>query len=375
MTTKAAPQPQVAPPSPVRSFTPAPVPLLLRKCACGGSSGGECEDCKRKKPMLQRHAAGSAGVGSVPPVVHSVLNSPGQPLDASTRGFMEPRFGHDFSQVRVHTDSQAAESARAVNAHAYTVGQDIAFDRGRYDPHSSVGRQLLAHELAHTVQQSGLQRTGANIQLDEGAQYQSLEREADATASAVMSGAPVSLPSSAPRPILSRVKGDAGKVVPGKKKKSKTIKTDFGSHVVKPVEGFETGQGKVEEFEVNVLYVPAEKGKLAFDEYMKIAGGKLESTVELTGTGRARTALWQTRPSTDDLRKLWLEKLGWSADSRDDLWDRAGGDKEFPKVGKKTCQMDHSIELQLGGDNTPFNIQPLNAGPNQESGRDINKEL
>ncbi len=69
---------------------------------------------------------------------------------------MEPRFGHDFSGVRVHTDSRAAESARAVNAHAYTVGNDIVFAPGKYQPDAHSGRELLAHELAHTVQQGGL---------------------------------------------------------------------------------------------------------------------------------------------------------------------------------------------------------------------------
>jgi hypothetical protein len=68
---------------------------------------------------------------------------------------MEPHFGHDFSQVRVHTDSRAAESARSISALAYTVGQHIAFDQGQYSPGSTAGRRLLAHELAHVVQQSG----------------------------------------------------------------------------------------------------------------------------------------------------------------------------------------------------------------------------
>lgn len=88
-----------------------------------------------------------------PPVVHDVLSSPGQPLDAQTRAFMEPRFGHDFSAVRVHSDGRAAESARAVSAHAYTVGNHVAFGEGKYQPGSEVGRRLLAHELAHVVQQ------------------------------------------------------------------------------------------------------------------------------------------------------------------------------------------------------------------------------
>lgn len=90
----------------------------------------------------------------VPPIVHDVLRSPGQLLDAGTRAFMESRFGHDFSGVRVHTDAKAAESARSVNALAYTVGRDIVFQPEYYSPGSTEGKRLLAHELTHVLQQN-----------------------------------------------------------------------------------------------------------------------------------------------------------------------------------------------------------------------------
>lgn len=92
---------------------------------------------------------------AVPSSVHDVINAPGRPLDQATRGFMEPRFGHDFSGVRVHTDARAAESARAMKAMAYTVGRSIAFGAGRYSPETAAGRSLLGHELTHVLQQSG----------------------------------------------------------------------------------------------------------------------------------------------------------------------------------------------------------------------------
>jgi hypothetical protein len=92
---------------------------------------------------------------TAPPIVKDVLRSMGQPLDAATCAYMQPRFGHDFSGVRVHTDSEAAASAKAVNARAYTVGKQIAFNAGAYRPDTSEGRHLLAHELTHTLQQSG----------------------------------------------------------------------------------------------------------------------------------------------------------------------------------------------------------------------------
>ncbi len=187
--------------------------LLQRKCACGQHTGGaECAECRRKHLRLQRRAVRSDAPVSVPPIVHEVLRSPGRPLDPATRAFMEPRFGHDFSRVplqnatpriaqssltvgpvndrfeheadrvaetvmegpvlntsietgtqvghdfshvRVHTDARAAESARAVNARAYTVGRDVVFGARQYAPGTIAGEKLIAHELAHVVQQHG----------------------------------------------------------------------------------------------------------------------------------------------------------------------------------------------------------------------------
>ncbi len=133
--------------------------MLQRQCACGGSSEaeGECAKCKEKREgTLQRSVGNQVAVSATttaPPIVHYVLSSPGQSLDAGTRAFMEPRFGHDFSHVRVHTDAMAAKSAQAVNALAYTVGRNVVFGAGQYAPGTSEGRGLMAHELAHTLQQ------------------------------------------------------------------------------------------------------------------------------------------------------------------------------------------------------------------------------
>jgi hypothetical protein len=117
----------------------------------------------------------------VPPIVHEVLRSPGQPLDGTTRAFMEPRFGHDFSRVRVHTDAKGAESAIAVNALAYTVGRDVVFGEGQYAPETSQGRKLIAHELMHVIQQSGAAGT-IQKQLRVGAEGNVSESQADQAA-------------------------------------------------------------------------------------------------------------------------------------------------------------------------------------------------
>ncbi|HEY7334951.1 MAG TPA: DUF4157 domain-containing protein [Bryobacteraceae bacterium] len=90
-----------------------------------------------------------------PPIVAQALRSPGHPLDASARAFFEPRFGYDLSRVRIHTDAEASQSARSVAAKAYTVGNHIAFETGRFAPSTREGGSLLAHELAHVVQQGG----------------------------------------------------------------------------------------------------------------------------------------------------------------------------------------------------------------------------
>ena len=166
--------------------------VLQRKCACGGE-GGDCAECQKKEETgLQRSASGGARVSSgVPPIVHEVLRSPGQPLDRGTRAFMEPRFGQDFSHVRVHADSKAAESARAVSALAYTVGSDLVFGTAQYAPQSAGGIRLLAHELAHVVQQgSGAHVTPRSI----SQKNESSEQQAERAAAAIsMGGKPAAM--------------------------------------------------------------------------------------------------------------------------------------------------------------------------------------
>jgi hypothetical protein len=114
---------------------------------------------------IQRASAAPGGPGvSAPSIVHEALSSPGQALDSTTRAFFEPRFGRDFSEVRVHTDGTAIASARAVHAHAYTLGNQVVFNAGQYRPDTERGQALLAHELIHVMQQGSGQT--ATIQRD-----------------------------------------------------------------------------------------------------------------------------------------------------------------------------------------------------------------
>ena len=161
---------------------------LKRQCSCRAhtTGGQECEECRKKREgLLRRKASGGAtsrSTASAPPIVGQVLSQPGRSLPDVARSRLEPAFGRDFSRVRVHSDTLAAQSARAVSARAYAVGQHIVFDQGQFDTDSSQGMHLLAHELAHTVQQgenSSLQRAG---DLTVAPTTDSLEHEADAAA-------------------------------------------------------------------------------------------------------------------------------------------------------------------------------------------------
>jgi hypothetical protein len=185
------------PASPARSIQPAsPAPITA-------PAANPVQPTPQPQPVVQParspHAEVVAAVrparayrsqrelGIVPPVVQEALHGSGRPLDADTRLVMETGFGHDFSRVRVHTDERAAQSARAVNASAYTVGRDIVFGNGQYAPTMSEGKRLLAHELCHVLQQRGHSNGSAlTIDLNPGSR---LEREADDIATTVVAHA------------------------------------------------------------------------------------------------------------------------------------------------------------------------------------------
>ncbi|MFJ2578033.1 DUF4157 domain-containing protein [Kitasatospora aureofaciens] len=154
---------------------PAPRPVL-RRCAC-----------EPDETHLRRFAT-STGPAHAPQAVHDVLGTPGVPLDSGARAALEPRFGRDFSQVRVHADAASGASAQAVGARAYTVGQDIVFAAGRYAPGTAEGRRLLAHELTHVVQQSAAGPAVATSPLTVGAANDPAEHEAERVADRVTAG-------------------------------------------------------------------------------------------------------------------------------------------------------------------------------------------
>lgn len=141
-----------------------------------------CPECQEEEGFIQRQSlddeeemlqakSASSQTPQVTPPVESGINSlkgSGHPLPESTRAFFEPRFGTDFSHVRVHTGNTAAQTAQSINAKAYTTGNNIAFNRGQYAPESEPGKRLLAHELTHVVQQKGMTSSSNCIYCDNG---------------------------------------------------------------------------------------------------------------------------------------------------------------------------------------------------------------
>ncbi len=182
----------------------------LRK-AEGSALQPGCGD--RERPP-ERSVIEAAEVSEAPPIVQEVLRFPGQPLDAAARSFMESRFGHDFGRVRLHADAKAAESAQAVNALAYTVGRDIVFGTGQYAPGTTRGRALLAHELAHTIQQGppGGQTTRP---LTLGNPPSASEKEADTATTDIVGGGTPRVSVSHPRQVARQTCTSATICTPG----------------------------------------------------------------------------------------------------------------------------------------------------------------
>ena len=164
----------------------------VQRCP-GGCPPGGCGQHGPEEEELHRsaepgaHATGDAASGPTR-LVQGVVRGGGSPLESGVRTEMEGHFGVSLDGVRVHTGAAAAVSARAVRAHAYTVGQHIVFSRGRYVPGSLGGRRLLAHEIAHTIQQRGARGSVQQLAIDPGGRSSAAEREADAAAERVLAG-------------------------------------------------------------------------------------------------------------------------------------------------------------------------------------------
>ena len=270
------------------SFTSVQADMLQRKCTCGKDavSGGECEDCRKKRgETLQRTSVSTAPTSGVPPIVQDVLQSSGHTLDPATRASMESHFDHDFSSVQIHTDAKAAASAQAVNAQAYTVGRDVVFGPGKYVPETSEGKQLLAHELTHVLQQSnGLQ--GELAMSQPGNPY---EQEADRASLAMSQNIPTSISQQMGLGLMRQLE-ESGKAEPKgedwetrkrreianevKTKVSALIKSTYGGDKKKAFDHFDANHdGSIDKNELINLLRAAGVESHIYASYSKIADG------------------------------------------------------------------------------------------------------
>ena len=320
--------------------------------------------------FAQRHSTFGGGCASAPPLLDS-----GRPLPAATRHEMERGFGRDFSAIRVHDDARAHDNARSLGALAYAAGNDIVFGEGRYAPHTAAGRALIAHELAHSVQQGGVQMK-ADGSLPVAAD-QRLEAEADRAAAAITARRPA--------PALSRV-GTAA----------------VFRQTTPPAAVAEEGAG--EEF----MLTSGARGRLVDDagpgaDFVSVRMAKLvvppkgsgewvskryeSQTPRLIYDARLENGQFKSdQVNTGGYRELWTRKYGLGT-----LQKAAEALESCPtpptdavakeivsgfKKGKTgSCAIDHIVEKQLKGDNDPENLQLLGATTNSSAGSMLRGKL
>jgi hypothetical protein len=361
-------------------------------------------------------------------------SSSGHPLDSSTRGLMEESFGHDFNDVRVHTDSNAHEAARSLSAEAFTTGRDVYFSRGAYDPASVSGRGLLAHELTHVVQQrQGLAATGVSSPSDP------LEQQAEAVSRAViasemaptasaLTGVPSSQtnsPGPAPTEIAAPlrrtpprndalVRAASLRKTPATQGRSRTSPNRLQRMAIQrtgptpptPTTVATTGtpttsaippEGVVDTtnhvITIPEITLPEFKVRRHGDKY----GGKLVRPANYTRTVENQRTEWK-RDVQGAIDTRLENRLATAPYVRGDgnvavyfLKSKSAdlfvfGEKEklkpempFPFWDKNghphRFQVDHRLELQLSGTNVPENMELLEASANASSGRKIQGEI
>lgn len=375
--------------------------FLQRACKCAAASP-PCEACGARQ-LVQRAAkaapasgaqAGVASARSASGGVASVIASGGQALAPAVRQSMERSFGRDLGSVRIHTGPEAAASAEALGARAYTVGDHIVFNRDEHQPHTRRGKHLLAHELAHTVQQAGLQRAATDVALTP-AREAHLEAEADRAADAVIAGrspAPIGRVGGV-GPLLQRAaKDDASApaaAAPTSSRVWEAAPSDAASIAKKATAVFKLGGKHAQAFLMQAPFpLPDEKGASARALWEARASAHALETVWERG---GKVELAQARDKTADLKTSWLQKVGWPQDAakananwksvRKQIVGAAPKDDtneaDFkPRVagdgGKaRTCHMDHVVELQMQGTNVASNIAVLDGSENSASGSQI----
>jgi hypothetical protein len=341
-------------------------------------------------PFLQRSGLGPAAFVSN---VGNTLASGGTALAPDVRSDMEGRFQRDFSSVRVHDDARAHDSARDAQAAAYTVGNHIVFGAGRYDSDSHSGRQLLAHELAHTVQQGGVQfRRLDGIALEDHA---GLEQEADRAADAAMRGATPAPLSSVNLPRLSRAPENETFPTEEDAQAMTALKT-AGITYVETISRAKLGKTNAISVDIKTPLPVLPKGdgdwvKKVWDQYAggknlvfksQLDGDKVPSIKESAKSDEYR-GVWLQRYNFKDLKSLGASITAWVTKEGASVTPAIKSEMELAATnfagnrlgGSQVANIDHIVEKQVGGASIIENMQILNAEENQKSGVVLNQTI
>lgn len=349
--------------------------------------------------LAQRHSTLGGGSVSASPILDS-----GRPLEPATRSEMERGFGQDFGAIRVHDDARAHDNARSLGAIAYAAGNDIVFGQGQYAPETPAGRALIAHELAHSVQQGGVQMK-ADGSLPVAADAR-LEAEADRAAQAVTAGrtAPSLTRIGAPAVFRSEGSPPVGTPPPGPGNEAAPV-ADTKAVAPGPVPGLPSDVEVIEEnpkgtgstylvVSLPMLTLPRVKGPGDWvkQAYATMAGGQrlIFSPIFDGANYEAATSIkaFMEKPG-EKYKDIWLQSHGFTtlqgmakafrdAALTNDEVKGALAKAEVKKIidgfaaGKLTsagCDIDHIVEKQIGGTSVPGNLQLLVSDKNQESGR------
>jgi hypothetical protein len=348
----------------------------------------------RSRLLAQRRSTlGDARSVLAPPVVDG-----GCPLDAATRGAMESGFRHDFSSVRVHDDARAHDDARSLGARAYAAGNHLVFAQGAYRPATIAGQALIAHELAHSVQQRGVQMK-ADGPMPAHADAE-LEAQADRAAIDVTAGRSVGALTRIGKPAVFRANGDP----PAAPDAKTPLPAGSATGLPQDVEVIEeTPQGPgatVLVVSLPMLRLPKPKGKGAWVKQgytAMAAGGRLVFSPIFDGKNYANAAsikAYMEKPG-EKYKDVWLNNYGFTSlkalakgirdTAKSDADVKAVTDKPDVKtlvdglaVGTLTaakCDIDHVVEKQVGGTSVPGNLQILLSDKNQASGRETYQML
>ena len=355
---------------------------ILRKCACQGSCGPCAHDAEKERGLVQRQAAAGAHARSgaaghdVATSIHTIARQGGTALPTATRTTMESRFGQrDFSRVKVHTGPEVDTVARDISADAFTVGSDVFFASGKYDPGSQQGQRLLAHELTHVVQQGNA--TALPPQLELGSPSASAEVEADRVADDVVSGRTVrGLGASVSGPVIRRA------VAPTRVPSAATCGTlcSRGGGVTGSYDATHDvcrcGAGTIERVILgsgtgNEYAFPVDGQKCSSsNDHDRIAD--LYQNAANSGQLRSIHSDPDRATSTSSLWAMWgSSRGGLSGPQAQALSLPAVGSTPSPGAAGPNCSPDHMVELQAGGSDHAGNLRILDRPRNENAGRTL----